>query len=360
MVGLVRTGTKNLRNLAVTVFFLTAPIFFAQANNVEEDSTETFKPGEMIMHHVQDTHEFHLWGELAMPLPVILWTDHGLDVFMSGGFYHGDGTVETSKGSYVMHHEKIYYAGVHGGEHGEAEEVHAAMPLDFSITRNVFSLLMSFALISWLFISIANSYKKRGSKSAPKGAQSFFEPIILFVRDDIVIPNIGEKKYEKYLPYILTLFFFIWINNLIGLVPFFPGGSNLSGNIAFTFTLSLLTYIIVQFSGNKAYWKHIFWMPGVPVPVRFILAPIELLGTVSKAFALMIRLFANITGGHIVVLSLASMVFLFKSYVVGGVVTPFILFIMVLELLVAAIQAYVFALLTSLFIGMAVADDDHH
>ena len=354
MVGFNKLGLKNLGNFAIVLFFLAAPIFSARASSDEGESTEEFKPGDMIMHHVKDTHEFHLWGDVAIPLPVILWTDHGLDVFMSGGFYHGDGTVETSKGTYVMHHEKIYYAGEHG------EEGHAAMPLDFSITRNVFSLFMSFVLISWLFISIANAYKRRGSDSAPKGVQSFFEPIILFVRDEIVIPNIGEKKYHKYLPYVLTLFFFIWINNLIGLVPFFPGGSNLSGNIAFTFTLSLLTYIIVQFSGNKAYWKHIFWMPGVPVPVRFILAPIELLGTVSKAFALMIRLFANITGGHIVVLSLASMVFLFKSYVVGRVVTPFILFIMVLELLVAAIQAYVFALLTSLFIGMAVADDDHH
>lgn len=357
MAALVRKGIKNLRNSLVVAFFLTAPIFLAQASSSEGESSEKFKPGEMIMHHVQDTHEFHLWGDLAIPLPVILWTDHGLDVFMSGGFYHGDGKVITSKGEYVMHHEKIHYAEA-GGEDGKGE--HSAMPIDISITRNVFSLFLSFALIAWIFIKIANGYKKRGSHSPPKGIQSLFEPLIIFVRDEIAIPNIGEKKYEKYLPYILTLFFFIWINNLIGLVPFFPGGSNLSGNIAFTFTLSILTYIIVQFSGNKAYWKHIFWMPGVPVPVRFILAPIELLGTVSKAFALMIRLFANITGGHIVVLSLASIIFLFKSYVVGGVVTPFLLFIMILELLVAAIQAYVFALLTSLFIGMAVEDHDHH
>ena len=229
------------------------------------------------------------------------------------------------------------------------------MTIDMSITNHVVMIWIA-ALIIFLMFTLS----VKASKKVQTGLGMFLEMIVVFVRDEIVIPNIGEKKYHKYLPYVLTLFFFIWINNLIGLVPFFPGGSNLSGNIAFTFTLSLLTYIIVQFSGNKAYWKHIFWMPGVPVPVRFILAPIELLGTVSKAFALMIRLFANITGGHIVVLSLASMVFLFKSYVVGGVVTPFILFIMVLELLVAAIQAYVFALLTSLFIGMAVADDDHH
>ncbi len=342
-----------VKNLAVLLFFIAAPAFVANANSSEESADEKFSPSEMIMHHIKDTHEFHIWGEIALPLPIILWTDHGLDFFMSGGFYHGKGTVTTDKGSYVMHHEKIQYAGTHG------EDGHAAAPLDFSITRNVFSLFMSFALISWIFISIANSYKKRGT-AAPKGMQSFFEPIIIYVRDEIVVPNVGEKKAGRYLPYLLTLFFFIWINNLIGLIPFFPGGSNLSGNIAFTFTLSLLTFLIVQFSANKAYWKHIFWMPGVPTPVRFILAPIELLGTVSKAFALMIRLFANISGGHIVVLSLASMVFMFKSYVVGGVVTPFLLFIMVLELMVAAIQAYVFTLLTSLFIGMAVAEDDHH
>lgn len=354
MASLFEKGRKMVKNLAVILFFIAAPVFVANANDSEESADEKFSPSEMIMHHIQDTHEFHIGGHLALPLPVILWTDHGLDVFMSGGFYHNeDKTITTHKGSYVLHHEKIYYAGEHN------EDGHSTKPLDFSITRNVFSLLLSFTLIAWVFISIANSYKKRGT-AAPKGMQSFFEPIIIYVRDEIVKPNVGEKKYATYLPYLLTLFFFIWINNMIGLVPFFPGGSNLSGNIAFTFTLSILTYLIVQFSANKAYWKHIFWMPGVPVPVRFILAPIELLGTVSKAFALMIRLFANITGGHIVVLSLASMVFLFKSYVVGGVVTPFILFIMVLELMVAAIQAYVFTLLTSLFIGMAVADDDHH
>lgn len=352
MIALFEKGSKTLKNLAVIAFFLTAPTLIANASSSEGEAEEKFSPSEMIMHHIKDTHEFHIWGDLALPLPIILYTDHGLDIFMSGGFYHGNGTITTSKGSYELHHEKIYYA--HSGE-----EEHAGMPLDFSITRNVFSLFLSFALISWIFISIANSYKKRGV-SAPKGMQSFFEPIIIYVRDEIVIPNVGEKKYATYLPYLLTLFFFIWINNLIGLVPFFPGGSNLSGNIAFTFTLAILTFLIVQFSANKGYWKHIFWMPGVPIPVRFILAPIELLGTVSKAFALMIRLFANISGGHIVVLSLASMVFLFKSYIVGGVVTPFLLFIMVLELMVAAIQAYVFTLLTSLFIGMAVAEDDHH
>ncbi len=353
MTSLFEKGRKPFKNLAVILLFITAPVLIANASNSEESTEEEFSPSEMILHHIQDTHEFHIGGKLAMPLPIILWTEHGLDVFMSGGFYHGDGIITTDKGSYVLEHEHIYYAGEHG------EDGHAAKPLDFSITRNVFSLLLSFTLIAWVFISIANSYKKRGT-AAPKGMQSFFEPIIIYVRDEIVKPNVGEKKYATYLPYLLTLFFFIWINNMIGLVPFFPGGSNLSGNIAFTFTLSILTFLIVQFSANKAYWKHIFWMPGVPVPVRFILAPIELLGTVSKAFALMIRLFANITGGHIVVLSLASMVFLFKSYVVGGVVTPFILFIMVLELMVAAIQAYVFTLLTSLFIGMAVAEDDHH
>jgi len=347
MTPLFEKGRKTFKNLAVILFFIAVPVLIAKASSSDESADKKFSPSEMIMHHIQDTHEFHIWGELAMPLPIILWTEHGLDMFMSGGFYHGNNTITTNKGTYKMEHEHIYYAS------GDAQEAHTSAPLDFSITRNVFSLFMSFALISWIFISIANSYKKRGT-AAPKGMQSFFEPIIIYVRDEIVMPNIGEKKAGKYLPYLLTLFFFVWINNLIGLIPFFPGGSNLSGNISFTFTLSILTFLIVQFSANKAYWKHIFWMPGVPVPVRFILAPIELLGTVSKAFALMIRLFANISGGHIVVLSLASMVFIFKSYVVGGVVTPFLLFIMVLELMVAAIQAYVFTLLTSLFIGMAV------
>ena len=257
MIALFEKGSKNLKNLAVLAFFLTATALIANASSTEEKTEEKFNPSEMIMHHIKDTHKFQIWGDFAMPLPVILITDRGLDIFMSGGFYHGDGIIATNMGTYEMHHEKIYYA--NGGEEG-----HAGKPLDFSITRNVFSLFLSFGLISWIFISIANSYKKRG-KSAPKGMQSVFEPIIIYVRDEIVIPNIGEKKYARYLPYLLTLFFFIWINNLIGLIPFFPGGSNLSGNIAFTFTLSILTFLIVQFSANKGYWRHIFWMPGVPV-----------------------------------------------------------------------------------------------
>lgn len=351
MKALYKKGIKSLKFWAVIAFFLAVPVIYASANPTEEEEGKEFSPSEMIMHHIKDTHQFQIIGGISIPLPVILYTHNGLDVFMSGAFYQGNGVVTTNKGSYEMHHEKIYY-------HHEGESASHERPLDLSITRNVFSLLMSFALMCWIFISIANRYKKKGT-SAPKGIQSLLEPLIIYVRDEIVLPSIGEKKYATYLPYILTLFFFIWLNNLIGMVPFFPGGSNLSGNIAFTGTLAVLTFIIVNFSGNKSYWQHIFWMPGVPIPVRILLAPIELLGTVSKAFALMIRLFANITGGHIVVLTLVSMVFVFQSYTVGVISTLFALFILILELLVAALQAYVFALLTSLFIGLAVAEDDH-
>ncbi len=231
-------------------------------------------------------------------------------------------------------------------------------PLDFSITKNVFSLLLSAVFILLLFLPMAAKYRKRGIV-APSGAQSFLEPLILFVRDDIAVPNIGEKKANKFIPYLLTIFFFIWINNLIGLIPFFPFGSNLTGNIAFTMTMAVLTLIVTNVNGNKDYWGHIFWMPGVPVPVKLILAPIELVGILTKPVALMIRLFANISAGHIIILSLISLIFIFKSYAIAPVSVAFVLFMNVLELLVAALQAYIFTLLTALFIGSAVAEHHH-
>ena len=185
------------------------------------------------------------------------------------------------------------------------------------------------------------------------------EPLVLFVRDDIAVPNIG-KKADKFLPYLLTVFFFIWINNLIGLVPFFPGSANLTGNISFTVTLALITFLITNFNGNKDYWKHIFATPGVPVWLAPIMIPVEIMGILAKPIALLIRLFANITAGHIIILSLISLIFIFKSVAIAPVSVGFVLFMNVLELLVAAIQAYIFTLLSALFIGMAVEEHEHH
>lgn len=217
-------------------------------------------------------------------------------------------------------------------------------------------MLIAVLLIFVVFFSVAASYKTRKGQ-APKGLQSLIEPIIVYLRDDVIIPNIGEKKYKKYFPYLICLFFFIWFNNLLGLIP---TGANASGNIAFTMTLAVLTLIITNVSGNADYWKHIFWTPGVPLPLRVIMLPVELLGIFTKPFALMIRLFANITAGHIIILSLLSFIFIFKNALVGLPVVPVMVAMTCMELFVALLQAYIFTLLTSLFIGLAVEEHEHH
>jgi F-type H+-transporting ATPase subunit a len=209
-----------------------------------------------------------------------------------------------------------------------------------------------------ILLSVVRFYKKNGAV-APKGVAKFLEPIIVMVRDDIAKANIDHHKYQKYVPYLLTIFFFIWFNNMLGLIPFLPGGANLTGNITVTFFLALCTLIVTVFSGNKNYWGHIFWMPGVPVPMKFFMMPIELIGIITKPFALMIRLFANITAGHIIVLALISIIFINKNVAWGGLSVPMALFISVLELLVAFLQAFLFAMLSSLFIGAAV-EEAHH
>jgi F-type H+-transporting ATPase subunit a len=220
--------------------------------------------------------------------------------------------------------------------------------------------MMAAALIGlWLFLALARSYKKTGI-SHPKGIQGFLEPIVLFVRDDIAIPNIGEKKAGKFMPYLLSVFIFILINNVMGLIPFPPPfGANVTGNIAITLVLALFTFFMIQLNGNKTYWKHIFAAPGVPVWLLPIMIPVELIGMISKPFALMVRLFANITAGHIIVLSLVSLIFIFKSLFVAPVSILFVIFMDCLELLVAFLQAYVFTLLSALFIGMAVVEEHH-
>ena len=224
-----------------------------------------------------------------------------------------------------------------------------------SITKNVAMLFINAALLLVVFLAVAKGYQKNRGK-APSGIQAFFEPIILFIRDEVVKPNIGHR-YEKFLPYMLTLFFFILFGNLLGLLP---GAGNLTGNIAVTATLAILTFIITNVSGNRAYWGHIFWTPGVPLPLRLIILPVEIVGIFTKPISLMIRLFVAITAGHIVLLSLIALAFIFKSVWVGAGSTLLVLFISLIELLVAGIQAYVFVLFSSLYVGMAIADHEHH
>ena len=279
------------------------------------------------MHHIGDAHDWHFWGEgensVTIPLPIILWDDNGLNVFMSSKFHHGEHAAESNGNYYVLYHEKIYRTDAEGNisfdEHGHLTN---EKPLDLSITKNVASMLLSFVILILVFTAVASNYKK--GNLVPRGIAGFLEPVILFVRDEVAIPNIGEKKYGKYMPYLLTLFFFIWINNLLGLLP---GAANVTGNIAVTFTLAAIAMIVINVSGNKEYWGHMLWMPGVPVPVKLLLAPIELIGIITKPFALMIRLFANITAGHIIILSLISLIFIFQTEFMAGGSLPLALFI---------------------------------
>ena len=326
---------------------------------------------DMIMHHIKDSHEFHIldWkGEgVSIPLPIILWTDNGLVSFLSSEFHHDDEANEVvvkNGQSFVKYHEEIYYASLEPNKSGQYISINKDLyptnskPLDFSITKLVFSMFLSIVLLLLIFGVSARNYNK-SDKGIPKGIAKFTEPLIIYIRDEVAIPNIGEKHHQKYMPYLLTLFFFIWINNVIGLIPVFPFSSNLSGNIAFTGVLAGITFIITTFGGTKEYWKHIFWMPGVPVPMKLFLAPIEFMGIFVKPISLMIRLFANISAGHIIVLSLISLIFIAESVWIAPASLFFSVFISVIEILVVAIQAYIFTLLSALYIGAAIEEHEH-
>jgi F-type H+-transporting ATPase subunit a len=357
--------TKDLIRLVFFLLFAGTTISASGRDAVEEnkeekkeESEEAFDASTFIMEHIADSHEWHLFtkgnGEsVAIYLPVILYSkEKGLDIFSSKKLAHG----HTYNGYKLEEEGDLKGRIVSVNEEGRADEEN--LPLDFSVTKAVAGLFSAAAIGLLLFLSLARSYKKTGI-SHPKGIQSFLEPIILFVRDDIAIANIGEHKYAKYMPYLLTVFFFILINNLMGLIPFPPPfGANVTGNIAVTFVLALFTFIITQFSGNRNYWRHIFATPGVPLWLLPVMIPVEIIGIVSKPFALMIRLFANITAGHIIVLSLVCLIFIFKSLGVAPVSILFVIFMDCLELLVAFLQAYVFTLLSALFISLAV--QDHH
>ena len=368
--------TKSIKNIII-IFIILFP--FLSGLSAQESKTEThqdkeeFEITDLIMHHIKDSHNFHVYGDvknhfpksLSIPLPIILWTNNGLVTFMSSKFKHDESgkiVVEKKGQKFVISHGKVYYAKKVPNKQGEFvsynKENHPVnkKPLDFSITKNVFSMFLSVILLIILFKVSANSYKK-SKDNVPTGLAKFMEPIVVFVRDEIAIPNIGENNYSKYMPFLLTLFFFIWINNLIGMIPFFPFGSNLSGNIAFTGGLAVVTFIITIFSSKKDYWTHMLWMPGIPVPMKIFLAPIELLGMFIKPLALMIRLFANITAGHVTALSLIGLIFILHSFWVAPASVLFTTFISMIEILVVAIQAYIFTMLSALYFGQALEQE---
>lgn len=305
---------------------------------------EKFEPGKLILEHIGDEHEWHFatlgHTHVSIPLPCIVFTKDGLKIFSSSNFKN-------------EHHEAVSYEGLKLEHHHIVAEDGSAV-YDFSITKNVTSLLISAVLLILIFFSVSKGYKERTGK-APKGLQSFLEPIIIFVRDDIAKNNIGEKHYRRFVPYLLTLFFFIWINNLLGLLP---GGANLTGNIAVTMVLAVVTFLVTNLNGKSTYWGHIFAMPGVPKWLLVLLTPVEVIGLFMKPFSLMVRLFANMTAGHIILLSLISLIFIFENLAISPIIVAFSVFMNVIELLVAVLQAYIFTMLTSTYIGSAV--EEHH
>ena len=323
------------------LFFVSINVFAIGSS--ESNDKDKLDIGGMIIHHILDDYQYEIMHGVVIPLPIILYTNNeGLIIFSSSNLF--DKNHEPIKEGY----RGFYY------DHGHIAPVDKSLSyIDFSITKNVFFLFLNASLMLFVFLSVASKY--RNKKTPPKGIQSLFEPIIIFIRDDIVKPNIG-KKYERYLPYMLTLFFFIFFGNVLGL---FPAAANLTGNIAVTMVLALLTFLITNFSGNLNYWKHIFWTPNVPNVMRIIILPIEIIGVFTKPFSLMIRLFVAITAGHIVLLSFIGMTFIFGSYFVGVMSSLFAVALNIIELLVAGIQAYVFTMFSSVYIGLAV-EEGHH
>ena len=358
--------------LLITLFCFAASQGFATNTNDEEsapteagehseDGTkhgeEAFDAGKMIMEHVADNHQWHLFGHYSLPLPVILKTDNGVEVFSSAHFghdskekYQGNQLYALEEGSIVVIDELT----------GEVNKTATDSITDLSITKNVMAMLISMVLMLYLFLTVAKSATQNKGK-APKGLQSFIEPLIVFVRDDIAKPSIGIR-YEYFMPFLLTVFFFIWINNMLGLIPFFPGGVNVTGSISIALVLAVFTLLITFLVANKHYWLHVFAMPGVPKPVLLILTPIEILGVFLRPFVLMIRLFANITAGHIIALAFFSLIFIFGEMNAGlglgvsALSLVFTVFMGALELLVAFLQAYVFTLLSAIYFGAAIEE----
>lgn len=409
-------------NPTLRILFL---LFFAlattglYASGEKQDPTESdsgahgtqadYDPVGTVMNHIADANEVHFFGHVSLPLPVMLYAPgEGWTFGLSSMFHHGAEAVD----GYVLNHGRVNKVATPGfpsghvkleGEHPvhsavevddagkesevshvvyEGEKFYLDKPstldggllgggitsfYDFSITKNVFTMLMATLILFFLFTGIARAYKKNEGK-APSGLQSFMEPIFVFIRDEVARPMIGEKHYERFTPFIMSLFFFILVINLMGLIPFLPGGTNVTGNLGVTMALAVIVFLITNFNGKKDYWEHVFWMPGVPIFVKPVLAIVEILGLFIKPFSLMIRLFANISAGHIIILSLIGLIFVFggNGASVGGATTGaivgglFTAFMNLIELLVAFLQAFIFAMLAASYIGAAVEEHDHH
>ncbi len=357
---------KKVLLLFAVILFAVNPLHLAAQEAQSQSKTSSSEEiTAHIQHHLKDDYYFNFFTNsktgksFGFPLPVIL-IDGGLKVFSSGEFDHGNKVVEKDGTYYKLYHSKIYKTDAAGTiTYDDKHHPTNAKPWDFSITKNVFGLILAALLLFIAFTSLAKTYKN-GPNVVPKGLGRALEPLVLYVRDEMAVPNIGHR-YKEFMPYLLSVFFLIFLLNLLGLTPL---GLNVTGNISITLCLALFTFVITNFKANKDYWKHIFWMPGVPVPFKFVLAPIEVLGLFTKPFSLMVRLFANITAGHTVVMGLIAVVYLLQHQltVAGSVSVSLILTLLLffLELLVAFLQAFIFTMLSSLFIGMAVEEHSHH
>nr|QID56929.1 ATP synthase subunit A [Blattabacterium sp. (Laxta sp.)] len=323
---------------------------------MKNGNEEKMDISDTIFNHVNDSHEWHIAGThkngIIFSLPVILW-NNGLEIFSSSKFSCKN-AVKGKHGYYKMFREKIYNTNYLGLLYLDSKGIPKNnKPWDFSITKNVVSIFLSSFLLSYLFVRMKRNYRNHQVKWS---LGIFLEFLILFIRDEIAIPNIGNKKYKIFLPFLLTSFFFILINNLIGLIPGFP---NVTGNINTTLVLASMTFIISNINANMSYWKHIFCTPGVPIGIRFLLVPIEFIGIFIRPLTLCIRLFANITAGHIIILSFICLIFIFKNFFIAGFSVIFGFFISVLEIMVSFLQAFIFTTLSALLIGMSVRNYDY-
>ena len=379
---MLQKGLKSLLALAFSLFLtvFAKPVFAGEPGHEGQPTEEKGKLNikEVIFGHIMDGHEFHFFDfiekdgtkkPVGIPLPVILYSpERGFSAFMSSNFHHG----HEPYNDYMLLNEhnihelgldpKKYTAGkiipIKDGKLDESTKVY-----DFSLTRNVVQMMLALILLVWIMMSIAKRYKAgQGVTSAPKGMQSVMEPVITFVRDEVARPNLTYKA-NKYLPYLLTVFFFILINNIFGLIP---GTANVTGNIAFTVVLGVISFVVILASSNGHYWGHIFNPPGVPGFVKPILVLVEFLSVFIKPFALIIRLFANMVAGHIIIICLISLIFIFGNIkpAVGYAASPvsliFTIFIYFIEVLVAFLQAFIFTNLTAVFIGQAFEGEHHH
>jgi F-type H+-transporting ATPase subunit a len=378
---------------------------------IPHDDPTVFNPGKTAFHHISDQNVYSI-GPIQIPLPCILYGHggKGLDIFSSGNFhpdYHGNGEYAYNQyvlyegsvrrvqdpsfptGSVELGHHRVYGKDVVGADGKEKYQVFVCYDgkewacdnkstldgglfgggmtsfTDFSLTKNVVSMLIIFFLLAWLFNKIAKMYKEREGQ-APTGVQGFIEPIFLFIQDEVAKPFLGHK-WEKFLPLLMALFFFVLALNLFGQVPFF-GGSNVTGNLSFTLVIAVIAFIVTNINGNAHYWQHIFSMPGIPGWVKVIVTPVEIMGMFIKPLTLMLRLFGNITAGHMVIVIFVGLIFIFGQNGTNAAAawgttigsTLLTIFMMAIELLVAFIQAFVFTILTASYIGAATEEAHDH